>query len=283
MCFQSFIIDEYNKFKEYINKGNIGDIINKYKNNNSEYIVEIMNLLQNSYIKKVKERVEDKNEFNKIKKAEYELKPKNRTIPPNETIYYYYTNIEIINEEIFNYIKDMINIQNLDKRDFLIGDNKIIMEYNMQYQHSIIIGYYTDFNFVPSILLDFKGKKYFETYFQSFINDGYDETMKGINTNQSGGFKISDGLKEMVSVYNLDIEENKEGNIQIQNLSSKPQNNNNSKNTTKENKYFEMYFQSFINDGYDKTMKGINTNKLGGFKIYDKTKEIASAYNLNQF
>ena len=72
---------EYNKFIEYLNKGNIGDIINKYKNNNPDYIVEIKNLLRDSYIKKVKERVEDKNEFNKIKKSEYELKQKNRTFP----------------------------------------------------------------------------------------------------------------------------------------------------------------------------------------------------------
>ena len=114
----------------------------------------------------------------------------------------------------------MINIQNLDKREFLIGDNKIIMEYNMPYQHSIIIGNYTDFNFIPSILLDFKGKKFFQTYFQSFINNGYYKTMKGINTNQSIRFKISDGLKEIVFAYNLDMIENKGENIQAQNSSS---------------------------------------------------------------
>ena len=110
------------------------------KNNNYQYIVEIMNSLPNNYVqKKVKEKFEDKNEFIKIKKVEFELKPKNKTLFPSETIYYYYTNIEIIFEEIFNYIKDMINIQNLDKREFLIGDNKIIIEYNLSYQHSIII------------------------------------------------------------------------------------------------------------------------------------------------
>ena len=48
------------------------------------------------------------------------------------------------------------------------------MVYNMPYQHSIIIGNYNDFNFFPSILLDFKENKYFEMYFQSFIIDGYD-------------------------------------------------------------------------------------------------------------
>ena len=52
-----------------MNKGNIGDIINKYKNNNYQYIVEIMNSLPNNYVqKKVKEKFEEKNEFNKIKK-----------------------------------------------------------------------------------------------------------------------------------------------------------------------------------------------------------------------
>ena len=80
---------EYNKFIEYINKGNIDDIINKYKNNNSQYIVEITNLLNNSYTKNLKAKIENKDEFNKINKVEYyELKIKEKTLIPNKTIYY---------------------------------------------------------------------------------------------------------------------------------------------------------------------------------------------------
>ena len=79
------------------------------------------------------------------------------------------------------------------------------MEYNMPYQHSIIIGNYNDFNFFPSILLDFKENKYFEMYFQSFIIDGYDETMKAINTKNYLMFKIYDNSKEIAYAYNLDI------------------------------------------------------------------------------
>ena len=62
----------------------------------------------------------------------------------------------------------------------------------MPYQHSIIIGNYNDFNFFPSILLDFKENKYFEMYFQNFIIDGYKKTLEIINTNKSGDFKIYD-------------------------------------------------------------------------------------------
>ena len=75
------------------------------------------------------------------------------------------------------------------------------MEYNMPYQHSIIIGNYNDFNFFPSILLDFKENKYFEMYFQSFIIDGYDETMKAINTKNYLMFKIYDNSKEIAYAY----------------------------------------------------------------------------------
>ena len=60
-----------------------------------------------------------------------------------------------MNEEIFNYIKDILNIKNGNKREFLIGDNKIIMDLNLTYQYSLIIGNYVDFSFVPSILIDF--------------------------------------------------------------------------------------------------------------------------------
>ena len=88
-----------------------------------------------------------------------------------------------------------------------------MMEYNMPYQHSIIIGNYNDFNFFPSILLDFKENKYFEMYFQSFIIDGYDETMKLM-------LKIYDNSKEIAYAYNLDMIENKGENIQAQNSSS---------------------------------------------------------------
>ena len=97
----------------------------------------------------------------------------------------------------------------------------------MPYQHSIIIGNYNDFNFFPSILLDFKENKYFEMYFQSFIIDGYNETMKAINTKNYLMFKIYDNSKEIAYAYNLDMIENKGENIQAQNSSSQIQNNNN--------------------------------------------------------
>ena len=119
-----------------------------------------------------------------------------------------------------------------------------MMEYNMPYQHSIIIGNYNDFNFFPSILLDFKENKYFEMYFQSFIIDGYDETMKSINTKNYLMLKIYDNSKEIAYAYNLDMIENKGENIQAQNSSSQIQNNNSSNNQTINNLF--IFYQIIL-------------------------------------
>ena len=165
---------KYNEFIEYIKKGNINDIINKYRNNNSQFLLEINKLLPNDYLKKIKEKTEDRNKLDEFKNAvTYEFKLKNRIPFQNKSIYYYYDNIEIMNEEIFNYIKDILNIQNGNKRVFLIGDNKIIMELNLTYQYSLIIGNYVDFSFVPSILIDFNVIDYYNSYFKKFIEKGY--------------------------------------------------------------------------------------------------------------
>ena len=110
---------KYKEFKECMNKGNIREIINKYKNNKSQYLAEIIKLLPNGYPDKIKAKIEDKKEFEKINETEnYDLKLKNKTT--NKSIYYYYNNIEIMNEEIFNYIKDILNIQNGNKKEYLL-------------------------------------------------------------------------------------------------------------------------------------------------------------------
>ena len=89
----------------------------------------------------------------------------------------------------------------------------------MPYQHSIIIGNYNDFNFFPSILLDFKENKYFEMYFQSFIIDGYDETMKAINTKNYLMFKIYILLS--LNNFNLYILSSKSINQKLSYITSK--------------------------------------------------------------
>ena len=258
---------EYNKFVEYMNKGNIDDIINKYKNNNSQYIVELMKLLPNDYTKKIQSKIADKNEFNKIKKFEYNLKLKEKTPIPNKTIYYYYTDIEILNEEIFNYIKDIINIQNRKKRDFLIGDNKIIMEFNLSNQCSIIIDSYIDFNFTPSILLDFNENKYIDYYFQCFIKSGHKETMKHINVNDYPIFKIYyNSFKEIGYAFNLDKLENNEDNIKVPNPSP-PIKNNILSNINSQNKNYSKIgtIKSDTNKFISSSKKDIITMDLNYF------------------
>ena len=131
-----------------------------------------------------------------------------------------------MNEEISNYIKDILNIQTGNKREFLIGENKMIMEFNLSYQYSIIIGNYIDFNFVPSILLDFNENKYINYYFQCFIKSGHKETMKHINVNDYPIFKIYyNSFKEIGYAFNLDKLENNEDNIKVPNPSPPIKNN----------------------------------------------------------
>ncbi len=47
---------EYNKFIEYIKKGNARDIINKTRNNYSRCSAEVMKLLPNDFKKKIKKK-----------------------------------------------------------------------------------------------------------------------------------------------------------------------------------------------------------------------------------
>ena len=196
---------EYSKFMEYMKKGNTIEITKKYKNNNIQYLVEIMNLLPNDYSKTIKSKIDDKDEFNKIIKAEYyKLELKGRESIQNKVIYYYDANIEIINVEIYNYVKSIINIQNENKKDFLIGDNKIIMKNNESYQCSLIIGDYIDLSFAPSILIDFEMQKYYDEYFKKFIEKGYNETMKNIDTNQKI-FKIYDNFSTEIIAYSYNL------------------------------------------------------------------------------
>ena len=111
------------------------------------------------------------------------MKLKNKTILGNTPTYYYYTNIDIINDEIYNLVKDLFSIICEQEKEFLIGDNKIIMNFNLPEQISIIIGNYIDLYFVPEILFDLEEKKYIDYYFKLFISKGYSETMKNINKN----------------------------------------------------------------------------------------------------
>ena len=129
---------EYNRFKEYIRKGNINEIIKKYKvnNNYSDFIVEIMKLLPNDYKKKINDKIKEEIANKNFSKVEnFKIGMKNKIINKEKPIYYYYSYIDIINEEIFNLIEEIFKLHYQDEREFLIGDNKLIMSliWNIKY------------------------------------------------------------------------------------------------------------------------------------------------------
>ena len=200
---------QYNKFIEYIQQENINNIINKYKvnNNTSELLFEIMKLLPKEYIRKIQSKIKDKNEIDKLKNAEtYSLQLKNKPVISDSPIYYYYTNIDIINEEIFNLINELFSMEYEEKREFLVGDSQIIMEFKLPHQNSFIIGNYIDYQFVPYILIEFNLQKYFDYYFNNFISKGFKEATKNINMNEEIFSKLNiDENTRIGYAYNLEL------------------------------------------------------------------------------
>ena len=208
---------DYNKFEEYIQKGNIKEIINNYnKTKTYQFTLDIMKILPNDYIQKIKNK--DNYEINKLKNIEYKLKIKKKILMGN-TPTYFYTDINIIDYKIYNLIKDIFKIDYEERKDFLFGDNKIIMSFYITNQNSLFIGNYNDFQFIPDIMFDLNSKKYLDYYIQNFISKGYYAIMKNIN--------IQDSL------FVLEIEPTKHiGYAYKTNLLYDEQKNNHSKNNS---------------------------------------------------
>ena len=110
------LFDYDNKFLNYLNSGNIKDIINKYNPNDKyiEFLSEIIKLFNDDYIKEINSKInEDKmKEIKSVYTYSNTLKEKNKA-------YYYDNDIEIINEKIKNIIKRIFNIEIGEKKVFL--------------------------------------------------------------------------------------------------------------------------------------------------------------------
>ena len=161
---------EYNKFIENINKGNINGIIDKYKadNNYSNFLIQLMKLLPYDYKKNIKAKIEDKNSLKYFSNVEhFNIQLINKEIKSGKpSYYYYYSDIDIINNEIFNLIKELFILDcQEEERIFMIGDNKIIMDFKLVNQLSLIVGNYIDNNFKPDILFVFEKEEYLDNFF----------------------------------------------------------------------------------------------------------------------
>ena len=189
-----------------IKKGNINSIIEKYKANNdfSDFLVEIMKLLTNDFKKNILAKIENKNTLETFSNVElFNIKFENKEINTAKPTYYYYSDIDIINKEIFKLIKEIFQIEcQEEEREFLIGDNKIIMDFNLQNQISLIVGNYIDNYFQTDILFVFDDKEYLNNFYENFKIKGYAKTMSNIEMNK---ILYDEQSKKIGYIYNIEF------------------------------------------------------------------------------
>ena len=221
---------EYDKFFSYLEleKIKIKDIIDKYKqkNNYNEFISEIMNLISDSYKNEVNAKLKNEENFKELKNVEHyrvELKEK-------KNVSYYYGGIEIINDKIENLIQNLFNIEYKEKRIFLFGDNKIIMNLDLTSQYSIILGDYIIDYFETSLLLQFNNKEYLDNYLKKFVTKGYDKTLENFTFELQNEIHIKDENSILIGkVYKINELENNITTNQNNDTPGNAQNNINNK------------------------------------------------------
>ena len=202
------LFDYDNKFLNYLNSGNIKDIINKYNPNDKyiEFLSEIIKLFNDDYIKEINSKInEDKmKEIKSVYTYSNTLKEKNKA-------YYYDNDIEIINEKIKNIIKRIFNIEIGEKKVFLFGDNKIIMSVDYQVQYSLMIGIYNNNDYYEKIYLyNFYTRQNLEYCLKSFTDVGYINTKKIlIYLQHQNEINLKDGQSNIIGqLYNIKSENN---------------------------------------------------------------------------
>ena len=184
---------DYDKFVKYLELGNYKKIIDKYNliNNYNKFISEIIDLFPQDYTKDIHSKTEDAELRNS---QYYSMKWKEKN-----GLYFYFDNIEIINEKITEIIEKLFNIEYKEKRMFLLGDKKIIMDFSLEYetsnQFSIITGDYTKDYFETDFLLHFFNKNDIHNYFQIFTSKGYDYVINNLIHPQNKEIYMIDNTK----------------------------------------------------------------------------------------
>ena len=171
---------DYNKFNSIIKEGDIYKIIKEYNYNNNynKFLEDLMQLCPNYFTNKINELSNNKENIRKY----FNNEPISLELKENNKIYYYNDEIEIINKKTKDLIQELFDISNNGKYNkFLFGDRKIIMEFNIKSQYSIIIGKYNDNYFVQDILLIFGSEEDMKYYFEKVHKDGYISITKDLD------------------------------------------------------------------------------------------------------
>ena len=213
------IFDYNNKFVNYIKSKKIDDIIKKNNPSVNYNISEAINLFPEDYIKSINSKLlSDNIKFLKISKNySTELKEKN-------CLFYYYNDIEIIDDKIAGLIKRLFSVGDQQKKNFLFGDNKIIMDLDIISQDSMIIGNFDNDYFWTYLLLHFYKKEYIRNYFKLFISNGYKNVMDNLIFNQKNEIFLKDNHSNVIGKYYKIFELEKNNNIST-NIQQNEQNN----------------------------------------------------------
>ena len=253
------LFDYDNKFLNYLKQGNINEIINKHNPNElyDEFLYEIIKLFNDDYINEInsKTKIEKINELKNINNYKANLKEKNK-------IYYYYNNIEIINDKIKNIIQKIFYVEIFDKRIFLFGDEKIIMDLDYEKQYSLILGDYTNNYFDTKILLNFYTNENIKLFINFFKSNGYKDTMKKFenhNNENEVNFKEDNTTThaKFYKIENFEKEVNKNGvntnpdvtngkNITSNVNNKNEQNNNNNAQSNKNKIIIDKFLENQI-------------------------------------
>ena len=244
------------KLKKYLESGDFKNIINKYnpKEKYDEFISEVMNLLSEDYLNNINNNLTKEEYIKDLISSQYysmKLKEKNN-------IYYYYDNIEIIDDKIEKIIQKLFKLEYNEKRIFLFGDNKIIMDLELTSQYSIIIGHYNNNYFETDLLLQFSKKEEINTCFQKFTSEGYYKSYENLTFKQNNEIIIKKDDSNIIGkVYKISELE--------KNLISSSNIENKSEITPREIETSDIFNQNNNNLTQSQTQMIINRKKLDFF------------------
>ena len=248
---------EYNKFASFIEEKNKNNIIKSNEKDKSE------NKFLDEYLKSLNNKEKSLQMFKSNKKIN-EKKEIN-----------YNDDIEIINDKMKNLINELFENIYIEDRKFLFGDQKIIMDYKLNY---IIVGNFKNNIFNPEILLYFDQEKHIEYYLSLFKLKGFFENINKLNYDYNV-IKISENEEIKVNAYEINNHENNEfhsdlnnNNEESLNIKYKEININNSQS----NNLSSSNNLSIINDGK------MNDSIKGKSGIESTNKSSENILNINE-
>jgi len=268
----------YDNFLNYIKTTeNINKTTKKHKStdNNNEFAMEIIKLIPTGFLNNINEISQNKEKTKKLYNSEYST----IKIKEKKNLYYLYEEIEIINEKIQNMIRELFQVKFEDKKKFLFGDKKIIMDFNIMPQSSIIIGNFNKNYFESNILLTFTSKFESEKFFKKFYSEKY-ESIEAKYLNFGNNKEIilktnSNIIGRAFKIYELEND-----------ISNINENGNNNVSTTNETIQISISLKDNNNQNNIKQLQNqqnikINKIKLPYFKEY-QIKALIAFYYFNE-